>query len=246
MHGQLTPARYSNMIIREHLVSQYLLGTLSLRTKRRLESLMANDDSWYELVTQWHSRLSGLEPMTSDKPPSWVWKNIKNVLDKPEKLSFWQRFWSINVWQRKWLTLSLACTALLFVFSSTMLFITDPKIAPPSYIAVMSSAEKNDLFVLMAYKGDKPGGSSLRLEWNSRLQQKDNEQETPMLWARNKDTGQVALLARFSDLKTPQLLTPTEWNMIKQSSELFITANNNPESKVLFRGRCIELSLPSV
>lgn len=68
MHRRLTPVRYSNPTIREHLVSQYLLGTLSLKTRRRLEFLMAQDIAWYELVIQWHSHLSGLEPMISEPP----------------------------------------------------------------------------------------------------------------------------------------------------------------------------------
>lgn len=241
MHGYLTPARYRNLVIREHLVSQYLLGTLSGKTRKRLESLMAEDETWYELVMQWHSRLSGLEPMTSDKPPSWVWKNIQTTLGKPVKPGLW-----VLLWQRKWPTLSLACGVLLLLFSSTMLFVAKPQVAMPSYIAVMSSAEKADHFVLMAYKGGKPGESSIRLKWNARHRSTETEMETAMLWARNKDTGQTVLLGRFTDLTVPKLLTPTEWNTVKNSSELFITANNNPDSKVLFKGSCIELSASAV
>lgn len=241
MHGHLTPARYSNLIIREHLVGQYLLGTLSPKTRKRLESLMAEDESWYELVMQWHSRLSGLEPMTLDKPPSWVWTNIETTLGQPTKPDWWT-----GLWQRKWPTFSLACAVLLLLFSSTMLFVAKPQIVMPSYIAVMSSAEKTDHFVLMAYKGDKPGESSIRLKWNARHRSTDAEMETAMLWARNKDTGQTVLLGRFTDLAVPKLLTPTEWNTVKNSSELFITANNNPASKVLFKGICIELSATAV
>ncbi|CNE01938.1 hypothetical protein [Yersinia intermedia] len=241
MYGHLAPARYRNLVIREHLVSQYLLGTLSPKTRKRLESLMAEDESWYEVVMQWHSRLSGLGPMTSDKPPSWVWKNIQTTLGQPAKPVLWT-----GLWQRKWPTLSLTCAVLLLLFSSTMLFVAKPQIAMPSYIAVMSSAEETDHFVLMAYKGDKPGESSIRLKWNARHQSTDAGMETAMLWVRNKDTGQTVLLGRFTDLTVPKLLTPTEWNTVKNSSELFITANNNPESKVLFKGTCIELSASTV
>lgn len=241
MYGHLTPARYSNLLIREHLVSQYLLGTLSPKTRKRLESLMAEDESWYELVMQWHSCLSGLDPITSDKPPSWVWKNIQTTLGQSVKLVLWK-----ELWQKKWPTFSLVCAVLLLLFSSSMFFVAKPQVTMPSYIAVMSSAEKTDHFVLMAYKGDKPGESSIRLKWNARHQSTDAGMETAILWARSKDTGQTVLLGRFTDLSVPKLLTPTEWNTVKNSSELFITVNNNPESKVLFKGTCIELSASTV
>ncbi|MFC0228930.1 hypothetical protein [Serratia aquatilis] len=237
MHRRLTPARYSNLAIREHLVSQYLLGTLSLKTRRRLESLIANDTTWYELIMQWRSHLSGLETMTSDKPPSRVWRNIEATLGKPDKAYFWHRWLG-----EKWPSLSLACALLLFLLSSTMLFMNESKIVSPSYIAVMSSAEKNDYFVLMAYKGDKPGESSMRLKFNTRHHLADTNMEMAMLWAKDKDTGKITLLGRFAELQTSKLLTPTEWNTVKNSGEIFITANNNLESDVLFKGTCIELS----
>jgi len=239
MHRRLTPVRYSNPTIREHLVSQYLLGTLSLKTRRRLEFLMAQDIAWYELVIQWHSHLSGLEPMISDNPPSWVWGNIEATLSKQEKVHFWHRWWG-----NKWPKFSLTCAVLLFLFSSSMLLMTEPKIATPSYIAVMSSPEKSDYFVLMAYKGDKPGKSSMRLKWNARRNLSGANMETAMLWAKDKDTGQLTLLGRFANLQGPQpkLLTPNEWRSVKNSSELFITVNKNHDSTVLFKGICIELS----
>lgn len=238
MPRKLTPVRYSNPVIRDHLVSQYLLGTLTLKTRKRLEFLMAEDITWYALVMQWHSHLSGLEPMTSDTPPSWVWENIRSTLGKPEKLHFWQR-----EGYRKWSPFSLAAAVLLLLLSGAMLFMTQPPLATPSYIAVMSSAEQNDYFVLMAYKGDKPGKSTMSLKWNTRRQPTNTPMETAMLWATDKDTGVKVLLGRLSDLQTPKLLTPKEWNTVKNSSELFITENNDPQSKILFKGTCIELSI---
>ncbi|MFZ1872131.1 MAG: hypothetical protein WAU54_04975, partial [Chania sp.] len=76
---------------------------------------MANDISWYELVIQWHSHLSGLESIISEKPPSWVWGNIEVSLGKQEKVHFWQRGWG-----KIWPSFSLACAALLFLLSSLM------------------------------------------------------------------------------------------------------------------------------
>jgi hypothetical protein len=202
---------------------------------------MAKDITWYALVIEWHSHISGLLPMTSELPPSWVWDNIEAALGQQEKVHFFGRWWG-----KIWTTFSLSCAALLFLLSSVPLFMTEPKIATPSYIAVMSSAEKSDYFyfVLMAYKGDRPGNSSVHLKWSTRRHLSGTHMETAMLWARDKDTGQMTLLGRFSNLQgsQPKLLTPNEWNSVKNSSELFVTANNNPESKVLFKGLCLELS----
>ena len=62
-----------------------------------------------------------------------------------------------------------------------------------------------------------------------------------MIWAKNKVTGEISLLGRFDELQSTRLLTPTEWKMIKNSSELLITENSEPNSTLLFKGACIEL-----
>ncbi|MEQ5186181.1 hypothetical protein ABN222_16800 [Providencia alcalifaciens] len=236
MHKRLTPLRYSNPAIREHLVSQYVLGTLSTNARKRLESLMASDTSWAELVAQWHAYLYRLEPMAVDKPPSWVWKDIESVISKKEKIPFYHR-----VWQYKWSLIPWGCSLFLFVFSSVMLLQPTPQVATPSYIATMSSQERNDHFVLMAYKGDKPGKSRLQLEWNSQYPLPEGNLGNAMIWAKDKVTGEISLLGRFNELQSTRLLTPTEWKMIKNSSELLITENSEPNSTVLFKGACIEL-----
>lgn len=237
MHGQLTPGRYKDPVIREHLVGQYLLGTLSRRTRHRLEALMSEDLTWYERVIPWHSQLSRLEKMTEETPPSRVWRNIAAVLNKENT--------AVTIHPEnngRWTPLLLACTAALFLISGILLMMTESRTHVPGYMAVMSSDVQTDAFVLMAYPGDKPGKSSMRLEWNVRSHPDVSGMQQAMLWAKDKDTGQAVLLGRFSDVKLSRLLTPSEWNTVKNSSELFITENNNPGSRILFRGACIALS----
>lgn len=241
MHGRLTPERYKNPVIREHLVSHYLLGTLSRKTRRRLEALMSEDLTWYERVIPWHSHLSRLEKMTEETPPSRVWRNIAAVLNKenavvpghPEKSS-------------RWAPALLACTAALIFVSAILLMMAESKTRVPGYMAVMSSEEQTDAFVLMAYPGDLPGQSSMHLEWNARSHPDVSGMQHAMLWAKNRETGQAILLGRFNDVKLSRLLTPAQWNTVINSSELFITENNNPGSRVLFRGVCIALSSSAV
>lgn len=236
MHRCLTPDRYSNLTIREHLVTQYLLGTLSLKTRKRLESLIANDTTWYELIAKWHSHLSVLEPVTSDKPPPWVWKNITLVLDKQRETYFWKRWRS-----KKWSLLFPIGAMLLLLFSSLLLFITEPQIPTSSYIAVMSSTGQNNSLVLIAYKANSTKKPSIQLECNAERHSPDTDMKTAMLWVKDKNNGQVTLLGHFTDFQTSKLLIPTEWDTIKNSSEVFITINNNPQSKILFKGICLEL-----
>ncbi|UPS63000.1 hypothetical protein [Providencia rettgeri] len=236
MHQRLTPARYSHPVIRDHLVSQYVIGTLSRRVSKRLESIMATDVTWAELVMQWHSYLDELEPMTLDKPPSWVWRDIKMVIGQEKKKPFYH-----NLLRNKWSLIPLACSVFLFIFASMMLLMVEPQTSTPSYVATMSSADKNNYFILMAYKGNKPGKSSLKLEWNSQYPPLEADMEKAMIWAKNRTTGKISLLGHFNELQSVRLLTPTEWKMIKNSSELFITKNNDPNSLILFKGACIEL-----
>lgn len=237
MHGPVTPERYRSIALREHLVSQYCLGTLSLRTRKRLEALMAADMSWYEQVAQWHSRLDEVAPMVTDTPPAWVWTHIAATLDGPKqppaKAGFWGKYR---------MRLSLAGVALVMLLSSPLFLITAPEIITPSYVAVMSSAGEKSPFVLLAYQGAKPGTSSMRLEWNARHSLSDGPDGLAMLWAKNKETGKVIPLGRVADVQKTKTLTPAEWQAVKTSSELFITVNNNPDSPVLFNGVCIELA----
>lgn len=237
MYRRVTPARYGNPLIREHLVCQYLLGTLSLRARRRLESLMVQDSSWYELLGLWHGHLEGAIPVNAETPPSWVWDNIAAKLGHRQNVPVKTRWW-----QQKWPAFSLTAVVLLILLSSPLLLMTEPTLTNPSYLAVMSSAEQHDPFVLMAYQGDKPGKSSLRLQWNTRNHPSTAGMDTAMLWAKDKQTGQMTLLGRFSELQQPKLLTPTEWNALKNSSEVLVTLNKSPNSTVLFAGACLELS----
>jgi len=168
-----------------------------------------------------------------------VWKNIESTLDKQTKPRGWKRVWS--GW---WSAAALTCVALLFLVSRSTLLTTEPKIMTPGYVAIMSSEEKNNYFVLMAYKGDKPGKSSLRLKWNANYKTPEDSMGKAMLWAKDKITGEMSLVGHFAALQTlnPQLLSPDEWKAIKNSSELLITVNGNPNSQILFRGTCVELS----
>lgn len=78
--------RYQNSDLRNKLASEYVLGTQTLRVRRRLETLIQSDPSWWEHIEQWQNHLSGLNP-TSDlsmdttylrQPPKRVWRQIAN------------------------------------------------------------------------------------------------------------------------------------------------------------------------
>ena len=84
MSDRLTSRRYQNSELRDKLASEYVLGTQTPRVRRRLETLMQADPTWWEHVEQWQQHLSGLNPSTElessehglKRPPKRVWKNI--------------------------------------------------------------------------------------------------------------------------------------------------------------------------
>ena len=111
---------------------------------------------------------------------------------------------------------------------------------PASYLAMMSSDTQTNHFALVAYQGDKPGQSSLRMQRNLSLDK--ISQSKAMVWMRDNSTGELKLIDSLQNINDIRYMSPNEWKMLKSSSELLVTANRDPNSEVLYRGRCVELS----
>lgn len=110
-------------------------------------------------------------------------------------------------------------------------------IQPVRYLAMMSSAGEEAPFVLVAYQGKQPGQSSIRLQQN---------QASPlhlpadaMLWMRDKASAKLVPLAPLKEVMAGRLMSPTEWQQLKASSELLVMAKDSEHP--LYRGHCIEL-----
>jgi anti-sigma-K factor RskA len=49
--------RYDNPELRDALAAEYVLGTMPIRSRRRLERLIAGDPAWAQAIDAWADRL---------------------------------------------------------------------------------------------------------------------------------------------------------------------------------------------
>ena len=242
MSNRALSQRYSNVKLREKLAGEYVLGTQTPRVRRRLEALIEADPTWWVHIEQWQQYLSSLSPATDleqseqklRQPPKNIWRQVSAVTIESGKASK-QWFW--------WLPVGLAFALVLGIWVRPLSIIPSTEVAqtrPVSYIALMSSTTEQNHFALIAYQGDSPGESSLRMQENVAMDKV--EIGKAMVWMRDSTTGKMTLLDSLQAVSQIRYMSATEWKRLKNSSELVVTANRNPESTILYRGSCIELN----
>ncbi|QIL85413.1 hypothetical protein G7083_05625 [Vibrio sp. HDW18] len=244
MSEPLKSGRYLNALLRDRLAAEYVLGTQTNLVKCRMESLFHSDPTWWEHIEQWQQYLSDFNPATHVQvsasyfkpPPKRVWMRIcerTQLLSKPSpRLRWW------------WLPVGMSMSLLVGIWGQNIMLsiptvIEATQIQPIAYFAMMSSENQRDAFALVAYQGDKPGQSSLHMQRNLSVEPISLAQE--MVWIRDKNTGELQLIDSLKNLNQARYLSPSEWQALKNSSELLVTINNDPHSLILYRGHCIEL-----
>lgn len=245
-------ARYQNPKIRSHLASQFVLGTLSPKVKQKVIRLIKMDKELEQAVYQWQNRLEPINTSTEDvQPPKKVWAKLSRELDFSEqtKPSWWQ---SLFLW-RGISALSLVLMLSLFI-GQYNIEQTDstPNLAlqGPSYLAVLTSTKESNQvlpeLIVSAYKSAEAGQSELHIQWNKNTDDKqdfilDNSQSLT-LWAIDKNTGQQVSLGPLVSANNKQKLSVAQWQLIKNSKELWLTKGNSATDPVLFKGDCLQLS----
>ncbi|OUR71167.1 hypothetical protein A9Q77_06860 [Marinomonas sp. 42_23_T18] len=252
-------ARYQNPIIRTHLASQYALGTLTSKVQQRVTHLMLEDELLVQEVYQWQNRLEPINHHIDDvKPPQKVWRQLSETLAfKPaNKTRWWQ---SLVVWQCA-TAFSLTFTLSLFMWQTDIDITTDSPLASlkgPSYLAILApntqlitskSAIKEHLpeLIITAYKSPQAGQSELHIQWNKNAEKKASfeldEKQNFTLWSIDKSSGKQVSLGSIISVNNKQRLTLTQWKLIKNSKELWLTRGNKETDPVVFKGECLQLS----
>ncbi|WP_325895202.1 hypothetical protein [Grimontia sp. NTOU-MAR1] len=243
--------RYQSAELRDKLAAEYVIGTLTPRVQRRLESLMNQDPSWWEYIEHWQQHFAAFTPSIDanveweyTKPPERVWHNIVTAVDpqsegsKVEAKAPW--------WKAITMPLSLAFSLVIGVLISPNIMPPEaPKkgpiiVQPANYFALMSSEQEHNLFAIVAYLGLGGAKSTLRLQRN--LRESELPPETATVWMRDKATGNIIRIDTLRNINDTRFLSPAEWQQLKNSSELIVTIGETPRSQVLYRGRCVELS----
>lgn len=251
--------RYQHKIVCEHLASQYVMGFMTQRVRRRVETLRQYTPQLNHAIASWSDSASQLayvlpeNEVNSDRV-NLVWHSIdssyKKLQEKPQrkhKISFWQ---SLSAWR---------CIAGITSFASLLLVFTllagQPQWFPnnkqlvvgPSYLANMlayNSEEQGVQFVVSAYAKTKDKPSRLHVQWSKDHIQ--NHRNDLHLWAEDKQTGNLTYIGQqpkpTANADGWSLTKPT-WLAVSNSGRLVMTkdANAPNESNILFSGLCLQL-----
>jgi anti-sigma-K factor RskA len=137
-----------NIILRQKLAAEYVLGTLRGGARRRFEGWMHQDADLRNITAQWQQRLAPMAEFAgSVQPPNRVWTGIErrlNLKKKPGALQFWL-YENIAFWRSLGLV-STGLAALLMV----VLLTQQPEAPSISYLATLSDDKAQAAVVLTA------------------------------------------------------------------------------------------------
>ena len=165
------PRRYSQANIIDHLASQYVLGTLTLKVRQRVETLSQRNPLFEQAINGWQQCFVGLDQQTEPLPPSEAsWQKIIEQLgfnnieaaqaspavSQSEQLgSFFQKtfFQKIVTWLAMPPNRTLSVFSLVTLLLLSLLLINPmmTKPDPLSYVAVLTEQDGQAHLVASTY-----------------------------------------------------------------------------------------------
>ncbi|MEN8132962.1 MAG: anti-sigma factor [Pseudomonadota bacterium] len=237
--------RYQDPELYEVLASEYVLGTMNVRVRRRFKQLMQDRSYLQEAVEMWEQ---GLYPLTEHiqpiRPPRRVWKSIKREISQDLNLPVGKS--TTRLWSNVLLWRYLAVTA--FVFCSILvvyeLVIPRPESASmPPYVAVLESQDRTPMFVATARQ--RPSRLIVKMMDGSGFSP-DRDLE---LWCYMRGSSQpwsMGVLARNTETVVP--LNEKDWQMIGNAGVLAISAEpmggsptGKPSGPIMYEGNFVSL-----
>jgi anti-sigma-K factor RskA len=113
----------NNIVLRQKLAAEYVLGTLRGGARRRFEGWMHQDADLRNITAQWQQRLTPMAEFAGDvTPPRSVWSGIERRLNLKAKSTGWQYWLNENIafWRNLGLVSSgLAAMLLVLVLSKS-------------------------------------------------------------------------------------------------------------------------------
>ncbi|ATQ73313.1 hypothetical protein CR152_01420 [Massilia violaceinigra] len=139
-----------NIVLRQKLAAEYVLGTLRGGARRRFEGWLHQDADLRNITAQWQQRLAPMAEFAGDvQPPKSVWSGIERRLKlKPSAAAGW-RFW-LNENLAFWRSLGMVSTAMAALLLVVVL--TNRPVDAPviSYVATLSDDKAQTAMVLTA------------------------------------------------------------------------------------------------
>ncbi len=137
----------NNMVLRQKLAAEYVLGTLKGGARRRFDSWLIQDADLRNTVAQWQQRLAPMAEFAGNVAPSkHVWAGIERRLalrPAPARWKFWHND-NLPFWRSLGMV-STALAAMLMVVVLTNRPVEGPTI---SYVATLSDDKAQAALVL--------------------------------------------------------------------------------------------------
>ena len=126
-----------NIVLRQKLAAEYVLGTLKGGARRRFEGWMHQDADLRNITAEWQQRLAPMAEFAGDvKPPKSVWTGIERRLNLAPARRGWQ-FWR-NENLAFWRSLGMVSTGLAALLMVVVMTSTTPDAPVISYVATLS------------------------------------------------------------------------------------------------------------
>ena len=139
----------NNLVLRQKLAAEYVLGTLRGGARRRFEGWMHNDADLRNITAEWHQRLAPMSEFAGAVvPPKSVWTGIERRLNLKAKSSGALSWLNDNL--GFWRNLGLVSTglaAMLMVIVLTNRPVDTPNIA---YVATLTDDKSQTALLLTA------------------------------------------------------------------------------------------------
>lgn len=258
MSGQLK--RYQLPEVVEHLASNYVLGTLSVRVTHRINHLREQFDyrKLNEGIVNWEQKLA---PLNNDvpelAPKAETWQLINARIQQHSEAKVQQNQSDGSGWLGSWLdkfgvrfyqlttAFSVICVLILSLVLGVNQSQTEQSVGSLSYVAVLSNSQQTPSVVASTY-----GEAQLLMLDIVDLPKLDADQ-TFELWVTSKTDFQTRSLGEIpaNVASLSRSLTTAEWRLIKDSDSLLITIEEvggspigEPMGDVVSQGACVRLS----
>ncbi|GGE84240.1 anti-sigma factor [Massilia psychrophila] len=138
----------NNIVLRQKLAAEYVLGTLRGGARRRFETWLHQDADLRRLTAEWQQRLAPMAEFAGDaQPPKSVWRAIERRLGLERKASAWQ-FW-LNENLAFWRSLGMVSTGLAALL--LVVVVTRVADAPAiSYVATLTDDKSQSAMLVTA------------------------------------------------------------------------------------------------
>ena len=141
----------NNIVLRQKLAAEYVLGTLKGGARRRFEGWMHHDADLRNITAQWRQRLTPMIEFAGDvAPPKSVWTGIERRLNlrAAPATSGW-RFW-LNENLAFWRNLGLVSTGLAAMLMVVVLSTRVVDTSNIAYVATLTDEKAQTALVLTA------------------------------------------------------------------------------------------------